>query len=196
MIRNRIFIISLIIILFFSMNFSLTKQYDFYKAYGLYKKGEYLKALKIYSRYKKRLSDSPDYLYDLGTIYLKMRQYKIALKYFNTAIIKKPSENILFKTYFNMGVTYYRTGDIKKSVSFFKKSAIIKPENMILKKNMELLLKNMRKQSKSRKKPREDKKTREKRISEPLLNYINETEKESIKSFLKHKKEKREEKYW
>ena len=196
MTKNNRYIICLILVVLFGINFSLVKQYDFYKASQLYKRGEYLKALKIYSRYKKRLSDEPDYLYDLGTVYIKLQQYKIALKYFHIALDKKPCKDTKFKLYFNMGLTYYLTGDTEKSVSFFEKSAIIKSENLIVKKNMELILKNMKKRTKTNEKMKKNEKKKENRISEPLLNYVNETEKETIKSSLKKKKQKREEKYW
>ncbi len=194
--KNRYFIPIFLIFILLNINFSIKQEYDFYRAAVAYKKGEFLKAIKIYSIYKKRFPKNSEYLYNIGTVYLKMGKYDIALKYFKNGLKKTVSSKIRFMILFNTGILFYKTGDLNKALLFFKKSAIINSNNLILKKNLELILKEMQKNNNKKKEIKKKKKPRERRIIEPLLNYVNETEKESVKSFLKKKKSKKEEKYW
>ncbi len=191
MVKRNKFIL-LLVILIFSLNFSLRRKYDFYRAKTFYLKGDYKKALILYSQYLKGSRKSLTLYYNIGTVYLKMKEYELAEKYL-IKVIKGTNEKSLKKrALFNLAYIMYKKGEKEKALTLFKESAIIDSEDIVCKKNIELLL---NKNEKEREKKGEDRKRKKnknifKKEDSQIINYIKDAERMSLKKFLSRREKK------
>ena len=185
--RNRIILI--ILLFFLSLNFSLKRKYDFFKALNSYKKGEYKKALLLYTQYLKNGEKSSILNYNIATVYIKLKKYNLAEKYLKKSLKIAKEKDIKEKILFNLGYLMFLKGQRENALTLFKKSAIINPENIMCKKNIEILL-NQPKRTKVSLKNNKRNKKKIKKEAFKLLNYIEDAERISIKNFLSKKEEK------
>ena len=88
------------------------------KIVTLYKKQNFKKALLeanlIKSKYK-QLENSNFYLNLVGMINLAIKDWENSIYFFNKAIQSDPK---ILDPYFNLGIAYYDTGELMKSLNF------------------------------------------------------------------------------
>jgi Tfp pilus assembly protein PilF len=78
---------------------------------------------------KKSIKKNPTHskaFYLLGTIYLKLKEYDIAIEYFSNAL---QSDNNNSDIYFNLGFVYTEKGHHDEAIKYYKKALQINPDN-------------------------------------------------------------------
>lgn len=111
--------------------------------YILSLRGEYSEAVK---RYKDVLDRSPDSVagrFNLAYIYLRMKEYRTALKLLGDledSLGDGPGKKFVHsKTLNNMGYAYWGLGDRKKAEEYFRKSLTLTPDFAVAKKNLAMM---------------------------------------------------------
>ena len=78
--------------------------------------------------------------YEVGKILIKKKQFKHALKYFQTLLKHKPDD---LRINFQMGKIFYELNDLHKSFTYFKKCKDIKQNDTNILFNYALVLQNI-----------------------------------------------------
>ncbi len=189
---KRIEIILLSVVLIFSLNFSMKRKFDFYRARKFYIKGDYKKALILYSQYLKSGKKTPTLYYDMGTVFLKLKEYALAEKYLLKVIKGTMTKSLKKRALFNLAYIEYKKGNRGKALTLFKESAIIDSDDILCKKNIELLLNKNEKEKEKKGENRRKRKNKNifKKEDLQILNYVKDAERMSLKKFLRRREKK------
>lgn len=103
-----------------------------------YKSGDFHGALDNFNHAEAKKEDDPRTLFNKGTAYYKLDDYKLALKYFEKAADTE-DKNLKAKALYNKGNTYVKMGDKLNAVKAYSETLSIAPEYAPARKNLELL---------------------------------------------------------
>ena len=84
--------------------------------------GDYSKAKKLFIRAEKNGLNSPELIYNLGSVFYKLEQYKISRKYFEKLRLDK---NLGYLAHYNLGLIENKLGRDKEALEFFEISALL-----------------------------------------------------------------------
>lgn len=92
----------------------------------LYTKGNYSKALEVFSKAANSADETADTYNNLGYALYKMGKISDAIEYYRKAIEIDPSFHI---AYYNLGVVLGKLGEIEESIDAYERVIEINPEN-------------------------------------------------------------------
>ncbi|MDP4143216.1 MAG: tetratricopeptide repeat protein [Bacillota bacterium] len=108
---------------------------------ALYEKRDYKNAIK---KYREISIDSEFYraaVYNIGTCYVKLKQYDKALESLKSAYILKQDN----KAAFNLGYAYLKTGDKKKALMYFNTAWALDNDDEDAEKAVKAMLREVKK---------------------------------------------------
>ena len=121
-----------------------------------YKSGDFHGALDNFNHAEAKKEDDPRTLFNKGTAYYKLDDYKLALKYFEKAA-ETEDKTLKAKALYNKGNTYVKMGDKLNAVKAYSDTLSIAPEFAPARKNLELLRKKEeKKENDSQEKEKDD----------------------------------------
>lgn len=178
----------LLFILFFSNN---VKALDFNfqsikKANNYYKKGDYKKATKEYSK----VENTPQSKYDLANSLYKEGEYKKALKKYTEVITS--NHDLEYRKLHNMGNTYVRLNNLQSAKNMYEKALKIK-NNKETKENLEKVLEALKKKKNKQQKKKNEEENKQENKQEKKKNEEKNKEKNKKIEENKENKSKREE---
>lgn len=95
----------------------------FEQANTVYRSGDYTKALELYREHLKTNPNDPSSQYNAGVCCLRLKRYKMSIKYFLKAIElhkeQKADDIQLSKYYYNLAMAHARLNDNKTALRLF-----------------------------------------------------------------------------
>lgn len=84
--------------------------------------GDYAKAKKLFIRAEKAGLDSPELIYNLGSVFYKLERYKVSKRYFERLRLDK---KLGYLAHYNLGLIESKLGNEKEAIEFFEISALL-----------------------------------------------------------------------
>ena len=106
---------------------SLTNYRKFIMGNNAYQIGDYGETELNYKAVVSNRNEKQILFYNLGNTYYQQGRYKEASKYYWASINLSKGNSIKAKSYYNLGLTYFRVNNLDKSVEAFKKSLMLQP---------------------------------------------------------------------
>ena len=109
----------------------------------LYRSDKYNEAIRIFSKVKgiKGFNDLQVYMFYqmMGVAFLKISQYKKAIKYLLKALDTPYEDDRSFEAYYHLGCAYYHMGNYTKALKYYEDSISINPDQPEIFKQLTLL---------------------------------------------------------
>ncbi len=114
------------------INYELEYAEDLIECYGysLINAGRYKESLEAISKYKLYYTESPDYNFLMGLIYMNNVEFKAAVESFKKCLTCNSGKALGVTTYlplYNIGVIYECLGDTKSSLEYYRSCGEYKP---------------------------------------------------------------------
>jgi tetratricopeptide (TPR) repeat protein len=106
------------------------------EAYG---KGDYEGALRSYEEAEKELTESPELMYDLGDVYMKLGRTDDAKRAYEAAL-RKASDSLKPRDYFNLGNSLVTLNQKDDAIAAYRQALKLDPNFEPARRNLEILL--------------------------------------------------------
>ncbi|MFC1745579.1 tetratricopeptide repeat protein [Candidatus Riflebacteria bacterium] len=128
-----------------------------------YKKGDFKKAVELFTKAQLQDSFDPDIAFNLGSSFYRLGKYQDAEKSFLNALNLAKDAKTLSQIHYDLGNNYYRQGKLDQAIKSYQEAIKIEKDDEDAKYNLEFVQKELKRRADERKKQTEKNKKQQKK---------------------------------